>query len=94
MPPESWTYWLLFAVAGFHLLAVLYRHLATPATTVATGDRAAEPAREVGTGEVACRECGTVNEQEYRFCRRCVAELPGATELETRSRAPAGREIP
>lgn len=92
MPPESWTYWLLFAVAGSHLLAVLVRHWAM--SKRAGGDRAAEPRGEVGAGEVACRECGTVNEAGYRFCRLCVTELPGATEIETRRSAPAGREIP
>lgn len=26
---------------------------------------------------VRCRQCGTENERAYRFCRNCVAELPG-----------------
>jgi hypothetical protein len=26
---------------------------------------------------VACSECGAANDAEYRFCRQCVAELPG-----------------
>lgn len=28
--------------------------------------------------EVECRHCGTENEPDYRFCRECVSELPGA----------------
>ncbi|MFW5900654.1 MAG: DUF7577 domain-containing protein [Halodesulfurarchaeum sp.] len=25
---------------------------------------------------VLCQECGTANEQGYRFCRSCISELP------------------
>ncbi len=28
-------------------------------------------------GEVICSQCQTSNEPRYRFCRACVAELPG-----------------
>lgn len=30
-------------------------------------------------GAVACLHCGAENEPEYRFCRSCVNELPGAS---------------
>lgn len=30
---------------------------------------------------IVCSECGTPNDARFRFCRRCVAELPsGATD--------------
>lgn len=38
---------------------------------------------------VQCHECETVNEAGYRFCRACVAELPGADDRVLASR-PSG----
>jgi len=54
----------------------------------AVGPGVTERARADGRGRssggrgddvtVECLECGTENEPGYRYCRECVAELPGA----------------
>lgn len=42
-------------------------------------------------GVVLCHECGTENELGYRFCRSCVAELPGAVAVGRSGATPFGR---
>lgn len=39
---------------------------------------------------VRCRECGAENERGYRYCRHCVAELPGASPLQVTGTSPIG----
>jgi hypothetical protein len=34
------------------------------------------------TETVECPSCGTENEADYRYCRRCVTELPGHAGFE------------
>ena len=33
---------------------------------------------DADTEAIACTECGERNEAGYRFCRRCIEELPGS----------------
>lgn len=40
---------------------------------------------------VECPHCGEVNEHGYRFCRRCVSELPGPASFESASGRPFSR---
>lgn len=42
---------------------------------------------------VACPDCGTENDQGYRYCRSCVAELPGPNLPITFSSTPLLRGI-
>lgn len=42
---------------------------------------------------VDCRECGTENESSYRYCRECVAELPGAAGIRENGPGTAGRIV-
>ena len=42
---------------------------------------------------VACPDCGTENERGYRYCRSCVAELPGSNLPITSSSTPLLRGI-
>ncbi|MDY6780532.1 MAG: hypothetical protein SV760_08330 [Halobacteria archaeon] len=48
-----------------------------------------EPAEE----HVRCSDCGAVNETEYRFCRRCVSELPGKARRNVSDSLPDGRSM-
>lgn len=57
-----------------------------PTRTSTAGEEAAEASPEDvdpipatdAPDTVRCRACGTANGAEYRFCRACVSELPGA----------------
>lgn len=51
----------------------------------------ASRARDAATGDVECPDCGTRNEPDYRFCRRCVARLPGGRPGGDGSSSPGGR---
>lgn len=69
MALEPWMYGLLAAGAGVHLLVVVvasYVRWERVAAGAASGDA------------VICTSCGTDNDPEYRFCRRCITELPGS----------------
>jgi hypothetical protein len=60
-----------FAALGFaHLLAIgIGLWLRRTGSEVAT-----DP-----SGSVRCPDCGATNEAGYRYCRNCVAELPGSS---------------
>jgi predicted amidophosphoribosyltransferase len=65
---ESWLLGVLGVVAVVHTIAIVaaYRRA-----------KAASEATHQGADEIVCAECGTDNDPAYRFCRECVAELPG-----------------
>lgn len=84
--------WVDAAVAillGVHLVVLLYA-----ATVRARGSWSAADSVNLASDEgesrdedgvCRCPECGAENEAEYRFCRSCVAELPGGTVRPTRA---------
>lgn len=87
MVTAQWHLLVLVAAVALNcaLTYVLYRRMGTtwadwPAAGGTTGDDRPRV--------VACRSCGVENEREYRFCRSCVAELPGGVA------GPAGRSNP
>lgn len=41
--------------------------------------------------QVVCPECETANEPVYRYCRACIAELPGGSVLTGDDNRPVGR---
>lgn len=53
-----------------------------------------EPIDESGIEgpKVLCPECGTANEQGYRFCRSCIGELPQSGGFERDGDNPLIRE--
>lgn len=85
MALEPWMYGLLVAVAGVHLFVVVV-------ASYYRWERVADGAEPAAEGEaVSCASCGTDNDPEYRFCRRCVTELPGSIHPGGTAATPAGR---
>ena len=83
----AWLYVALFALVAVQLV-VIYLNLA------AQRDRnAGDDAVDASADAVTCPDCGTENEREYRFCRRCVGELPGSAPLPSGGGAPRGRRM-
>ncbi|MDH5020912.1 zinc ribbon domain-containing protein [Halobacterium rubrum] len=58
---------------------------AVTARTVENGDQSSTAPGDDG---VECPRCGTENDPEYRFCRSCVAQLPGAGSTRQRASPP------
>lgn len=94
MPLDGWLTAALAVAALAHLVVVWYLHRRVAPTADSlpdvTTDESSTPDRDDGPG-VRCDECGTVNESGYRYCRVCVAELPGATPVRTSGGAALGR---
>mgnify|MGYP000117195005 CR=1 FL=1 len=101
----KWVYGAILVLSVLHLLALAYAYRNRPD---AGGDEreGRDAAGRGATGvdgettdhahgeDVECPECGAVNGRDYRFCRRCVAELPGEMSvLEQSSRATSRRTL-
>lgn len=87
MFPE-WQLGLLAAAALVNVVASywVYRTVDRPADDTASADRVDPAARTV-----VCPECETENDLGYRYCRSCVAELPGAMGFQRDGQGPLGR---
>lgn len=70
--PETWALQIVLVLATVQLLAVLYfyRYRRTESPSDST---TADPAAE--TSSIECSVCGAENDPEYRYCRRCIADL-------------------
>lgn len=94
MDTPTWVYASIAAVALFHLFVLVYLQArgsrpaadasGPPESASNAGDRADDAPEPIedpgGDGDtVECRQCGAENERRFRFCRNCVAELPGAS---------------
>jgi hypothetical protein len=58
------------------------------ADTATDGDRA------VTADTVECPDCGTTNEQGYRYCQECLEELPASVSYVPDSIGTDDRQIP
>ena len=78
------TEWVYAAIAGLlfaHLLTLVYAYRSNrsePAAEAPTETASVDRVERSEPGVCRCPECGTENDGSYRFCRQCVAELPGA----------------
>lgn len=79
---------LVLTVAHLALVALAARGDWGPAGTE-TGDALGRP-----DDGIECPDCGTVNQPEYRYCRQCVATLPGPMPSVRASERATGRRIP
>jgi ribosomal protein L40E len=102
MDTPMWVYASIAAVALFHLFVLVY--LQTRGNRpAADASGAPEPASNAGDAPeavedpdgdtVRCRQCGAENERRFRFCRNCVAELPGPSLSEGAGGVSASRGI-
>lgn len=94
MEPATWVFGTVVALALFHLLLLGFLGSRRNANAVSVGG---DGGGESGTNPldedanvVRCRECGAENERGYRYCRHCVAELPGASPLQVTGTSPVG----
>lgn len=93
----EWVYGAIVALSVLHLLALAYAYRnQSDASGVKPPDRSASAADGKGAEhthdeDVECPECGAVNARSYRFCRRCVTELPGRVSVLEQSTWSEGR---
>lgn len=95
MDPKTALYGSIILVT-VHLILVallsLYRSGSSErAETTAGPEPAGAVDRDAET--VTCPNCGADNELGYRYCARCIDELPGAVTRPPSSVAPGRREL-
>jgi ribosomal protein L40E len=83
----DWVFGAIAVLALLHGMTLLYAYRRGTARGAATPD-AESYVRDDG---VECPSCGADNGTGYRFCRRCVSELPGSVSFLGDSSAPASR---
>jgi len=80
---SEWLYGGIALLVGVHILTMLYayRRQGEPASGAAQSDPGATtPATSDESPEtVTCAHCGARNEQDYQFCRECVADMSSGT---------------
>lgn len=88
-----------FAVAAlgtyaveWHLLPLVRRYVAVRGAR--SRDAAVADSVDPVDGIVRCPDCGAENDLGYRYCRACVAELPGAARVARSASSPLGRVSP
>lgn len=95
MTPEPWLYGIGFVIGILYLVVLAWVHRCRRSTSSVGIEHpesvAAEPPADGGA--VICPDCGNENDDGYRFCRNCVAELPGGTVHLKHESMPTGRNI-
>jgi ribosomal protein L40E len=101
MIPDHLGHWVTFAIGVVYLVVALAWLLARDSSSDGGGssdregsaDGVESPVSDDRTIEdgVRCRECGAINEPEYRYCRDCTVELSGANSLRSPSSGASGR---
>lgn len=83
MATDQWQL-LLAAMIVVHALLVYHVYLLQKKTTAVSSATTDTDIDSVDAADVTvtCPDCGTENEAGYRYCRSCVAELPGTMGVE------------
>lgn len=90
----DWVYIAIALLFGIHLVVLAYAFRGGSATGVATPRNGrSEPADAPGDDTVRCPNCATQNEHGYRFCRECLAELPGGVSIPGTRSTPQDRRL-
>jgi hypothetical protein len=87
---------IAIALVGIQLVALLYLYHRTdgdPSGAATAEEPEGEPVDRPDGGDavVECGDCGAENDTNYRYCRRCVADLSGGGVPGHRDRSPSGR---
>lgn len=91
---ERWTFEIVLVLVVVQLLVffVLYRRSIDPEHPDSMGN--APSATDDGNLEsITCRECGTENDAEYRYCRQCVSDLSAESISGYRTHSPSERSL-
>jgi uncharacterized paraquat-inducible protein A len=82
MMGSEWLYAAIALLVGLHVLTMLYayRSQGEPAAAITQQDSETPPSPSDSENDesVHCPHCGEMNERDYRFCKRCVADLSGS----------------
>lgn len=86
--------WIFGAIIGLLLVHLVALRYAYENSKQAVGAPIQSDPDEYVTDEgVECPYCGEVNEMGYRYCRRCVTELPVSTSFVDTSMLPRQRQV-
>lgn len=96
MPLEQWQFAFVLGIVLSHAaIAAGFYWLRRDRGTVAGAARSVDSVEtaEIDGFVITCPECEAENESGYRYCRNCVAELPGSMDFGSDGDAPVGRLI-
>lgn len=88
MNGEAWIYGSILALIAVQVLTLVVAYWRGEGPFDSPGTLDSEP---VENGAVQCHNCGAENAVEFRFCRRCVTELPGSFHTGRSPTPPLGR---
>jgi len=82
MMGSEWLYAAIALLVGLHVLTMLYAYRSQGEPAASATQQETEPTPAPSDSEsderVRCQHCGANNERDYRFCKRCVADLSGS----------------
>ena len=76
---QPWEFALVLGTVVLYLLALVQFVRSQLNRSEPEGTASQNP---IEGDQIPCRECGTANEQGYRYCRSCVAELPQSVDFD------------
>lgn len=74
--PGEWIYAAIIGLVVIHLVALRYAYRQGRDARDATAE--SDPDEFMTDHGVECPQCNALNDSGYRYCRRCVSELPSS----------------